>query len=267
MPRYLGQHFLKNTAVIKKIVAALDLQSGEIIIEVGPGHGELTIPLAAAAKKIGAKIFAVEKDKELAEALRAKVEGTDIGDVEIISDDILLFLKTGGASGISTSPFKIAGNIPYYLTGHLLRTLGELNRKPDRAVLMMQAEVAERICATPPRMNRLAASVQFWAKPKIVARVPRTDFSPPPEVDSAVIELINLPGASNGTRAQETYYAAMRAIFAQPRKTTLNNIAGHVEAPKNDLAASLLALGIDPKSRPQDLSVKNIAEIARSFFS
>ena len=84
---------------------------------------------------------------------------------------------------------KIVGNIPYYITGKLLRIISELEHKPERTVLLIQKEVALRICATPPDMNRLAASVQFWADAEIIAHVPRNDFSPAPEVDSAVVVL------------------------------------------------------------------------------
>jgi 16S rRNA (adenine1518-N6/adenine1519-N6)-dimethyltransferase len=131
---------------------------------------------------------------------------------------------------------------------------------------MVQKEVAERICAEPPRMNRLAASVQFWAQPKIIARVPRTDFSPPPEVESAVVEFtVRAPAIGNGL-PEERYYKAMRAIFAQPRKTVLNNVAAGSGGNRNEIAASLSALAIDPNSRPQDLSIEKISRIAENFF-
>src|ERR1700729_3151497 len=109
----LGQDFLKNRAVIKKIIAALDIRSGETIIEIGPGHGELTLSLAEACEKNKAKIIAIEKDEKLAEALRAKIETLEIKNVEIASGDALIVLQ----SKISDlSSFKIAGNIPYYIT-------------------------------------------------------------------------------------------------------------------------------------------------------
>ncbi len=278
MPNYLGQHFLKNIAVIKKIIAAIDPQSGETIIEVGPGHGELTIPLAAACEKIGAKIIAVEKDKKLAEALRLKIETFKtgelrLGQVDVLNGDALSVLSS---QVINLQIFKIAGNIPYYITGHLLRALSELDAKPARAVFTIQKEVAERICAAPPRMNRLAASVQFWAKPKIIAQVPPADFSPPPKVDSAVIQLD--ARNHNADRAEdysegvgvesdnvERYYATVRVLFAQPRKTILNNLAAdHTAqpAPKSEIITMLSKLGINSKARPQDLTIENIAKIA-----
>jgi 16S rRNA (adenine1518-N6/adenine1519-N6)-dimethyltransferase len=291
MPNYLGQHFLKNGAVIAKIIAALDLHAGETIIEIGPGHGELTIPLATAAAKVGAKIIAVEKDEKLAEALRARIavagKKENDGSVEIVHGDILEFLKTA-----KFTTFKLVGNIPYYLTGHLLRIVSELDgeldgtaAKPERVVLMIQKEVADRLAAEPPKMNRLAASVQFWAEPKIIARVPRADFSPPPEVDSAVVQLIaKTSSKKNAVAESKKYYATVRALFAQPRKTVFNNLRAakeqeqrennnpripdkaHSKTPDNKatIEMMLLKLGIDPKSRPQDLTVALIQRIAKN---
>jgi 16S rRNA (adenine1518-N6/adenine1519-N6)-dimethyltransferase len=266
MPRFLGQHFLKNDAAIKKIVAAIGLRAGETIIEIGPGHGELTIPLAAAAEKVGASVIAVEKDAKLADALRARIT--------IANADILGYLESEDFQHIR-KPFKLVGNIPYYLTGHLLRIIGGLatggpkNFAAERCVFTIQKEVAERICAEPPRMNRLAASVQFWAVPKIIARIPRGDFSPPPAVDSAVIQLDAkpLPGATADTSAKSAqYYAAVRALFAQPRKTAVNNLVSAGMDRKN-VVEMLQNMGVDEKSRPQNLTIKNIWHIAEHFSS
>jgi 16S rRNA (adenine1518-N6/adenine1519-N6)-dimethyltransferase len=249
--KFLGQHFLKNNAVILKIIAALDIKSGETIVEIGPGHGELTLPLAEACKKIGANIIAIEKDRKLAEALRLVTSGS-ASEVKVIDGDVLETL-----SRYATQGFKLVGNIPYYITGHLLRTVGELETKPERCVLMIQKEVAERISFTPPKMNRLAASVQFWAEPELITRVDKNDFSPPPEVDSVVIMLTTKHPQPKGA---ERYYAAVRTIFAQPRKTILNNLA--VNYPKEKILEFLKSASLDPESRPQNLTVGQIQKIA-----
>jgi 16S rRNA (adenine1518-N6/adenine1519-N6)-dimethyltransferase len=248
---YLGQHFLKNPAAIKKIVAAINVQPGGTIIEIGPGHAELTFPLAEACKKIGAKIIAIEKDNDLAEKLKTGVANLDLEKiVTIISEDALTFLKQNPEFQI------LAGNIPYYITGHLLRRVSELKNKPERCVLMIQKEVAERICAEPPKMNRLAASVQFWAAPKIIATLGKGDFSPSPEVESAVIKLET---QYDQIKAPEKYYSTVRTLFAQPRKTILNNLRGD----NREKTITLLAkLGIDPGARPQNLTIEQIRAIA-----
>ena len=274
MPNFLGQHFLKNGAVIKKIIAALDIQPDETIIEIGPGHGELTLPLAAASEKIGAKIISIEKDKKLAEALQSKIKSEAIGNVAVAQGDALSFFKNGGRGSdvdATSGNFKLVGNIPYYITGHLLRIMSERETKPLCAILMIQQEVAERICAAPPRMNRLAASVQFWAEPEIIMQVPKTDFSPPPEVASAVIKLVaRREEAGEQTKKQTAaYYAAVRALFAQPRKTILNNLADNDKKnlPKQDIADALAPYNINPTDRPQNLTVERIAKIAGIFFN
>ena len=269
----LGQHFLKNAAILQKVVDALALADGDRVIEIGPGHGELTTPLALAARSKHCEIFCIEKDHALISGLEAFAGQENIvaaehaggGDahadrINIVEGDALKLLPevVKGASH-----YKIAGNIPYYITGKLLRVISELEYKPERVALLIQKEVAERICAVAPDMNRLAASVQFWADAEIIAHVSKMDFSPPPEVDSAVIILRTKTPALSVDSA--LYYRAVRGIFAQPRKTLLNNVsvaAGDGIA-KGDIAARFEKIGIDPAARPQDLSIEQIIAIAQ----
>lgn len=257
MSQRLGQHFLKNASAITKIIAAIDPQAGETIVEIGPGRGALTIPLAEACRRVGAKLIAIEKDPKLIDGLRATT--AEIKNLEIVGGDALDILKVGLIHGGTLGqPFKLVGNIPYYVTGHLLRTVSELQEKPERCVFMLQKEVAERATAQPPKMNRLAASVQFWAEPKIIARLGKDDFSPPPKVDSAVILL---EAKRPQPKRPEQYYAAVRALFAQPRKTILNNLRS-----KSVEAADLAKLGINSGLRAQNLTVEDIGVIAKKFF-
>lgn len=292
----LGQHFLKNAAVLQKIVDALAIADGDRVIEIGAGHGELTAPLALAARGKHCKIFCIEKDRALVGELEvfATQENSTIDNtvdngalddtnarprVTVIEGDALKLLPEIILKNIvraKKTHYKILGNIPYYITGKLLRTIGELEHKPERTVLLIQKEVALRICATPPDMNRLAASVQFWADAEIVAHVPRKDFSPAPDVDSAVIVLDTkifagksaLGSAKHDDDASDLnpmlYYRAVRAIFAQPRKTLLNNLsaAARKTIKKNEVGAQIKKNSINPASRPQDLSIDQIASIA-----
>ncbi len=269
----LGQHFLRNTAVLEKIVGALALEDGDCVIEIGPGHGELTTPLAAAAHNKHCEITCIEKDHALIEDLKTLATNADVN-INIIEGDALKLLPKFPAT-------KIVGNIPYYITGHLLRVISELDQKPKRVALLIQKEVAERICAAPPEMNRLAASVQFWANATIIAHVPRKDFSPPPEVDSAVILLENkefyaiatpdtTPAILDGAPAIDAalYYRAVRGIFAQPRKTLLNNLSSSASETraKGDIIEQLKKIGIDPVARPQNLNIGQIIAIAKNIF-
>ncbi len=299
----LGQHFLKNKSALKKIVDALELRPGDHVVEIGAGHGELTQEIfnfaysAEAAAKAGQfsifkkrdeKIIAIEKDEKLVELLRKKFAGNK--NIEIISGDALKILPRLIESvnlKIENCKLKIVGNIPYYITGKLLRIVGESEHKPKLCVLALQKEVAERICAKPPRMTRLAASVQFWAEPKIMMRLSKNDFGPPPEVDSAIVKLkiVNCLPASlcearragklsategrglafGGKIAAEKYYKLVRRLFAQPRKTILNNLS-HItyHVSREGIAEKLREIGIRPDGRPQDLSVSDIIKISEA---
>jgi 16S rRNA (adenine1518-N6/adenine1519-N6)-dimethyltransferase len=136
----------------------------------------------------------------------------------------------------------------------------ELEYKPTQVVLTIQKEVAERICATVPHMNLLAASVQYWAKPSIVDIVPKADFNPPPKVDSATIKLEVQP--TKGDSAQ--YYITTRKLFTQPRKTIANNLAGK-DGSKEEVAKKLEAIGVDAQKRPHDLTVADIRSIEKIY--
>jgi 16S rRNA (adenine1518-N6/adenine1519-N6)-dimethyltransferase len=261
----LGQHFLNNDSVLKKIIGAIEFEKGSTIIEIGPGGGALTTPLAAACTIAQCRIVAIEKDAALAaELVDKKIKG-----VEVVSGDALKFLPkfTAAAAGESVDDknYNIVGNIPYYITGKLLRIISETTKKPQQCILMLQREVAERICAVPPVMNRLAASVQFWADTKIIAAVPKEDFIPPPKVDSAVVVLTKKPGAP--TVDADRYYQTVRAVFAQPGKTILNNIFGaKKDLPKREVEVFLKKIGIAPDGRPHDLSIGKIAAIAGALW-
>jgi 16S rRNA (adenine1518-N6/adenine1519-N6)-dimethyltransferase len=262
----LGQHFLKNRAVLEKIMALVDPRPGETIIEIGPGRGELTEELASsfellAFSKDAPRLIAIERDEKFVEILKNKFAADTR--IEVIHGDALKLLPTTPKSyQLTANSYAIVGNIPYYITGHLLRVIGELEAKPRRCVFTIQKEVAQRLVASPPRMNRLAASVQFWADVKIALAVPREDFSPPPKVDSAAIVLeTHTPDAT----AKETreYHQLAHAIFQQPRKTIFNNLrAEFSEIESETLVNSLTKLGIPAQARPQDLSVLEIVSLA-----
>lgn len=259
----LGQHFLKNKSIISKIIDTLALQPGDIVFEIGPGRGELTKELevesekrhsyvvpaqagihALKKQKNGLKIISVEKDEDLCESLKKQFENDP--HIEIVCGDALKLLPPliSKLCDVKNLKYKLVGNIPYYITGHLLRIVSELKNKPGRSVFMVQKEVAERIVAQPPKMNRLAASVQFWAETKIIANVPKHDFSPAPKVDSAVVLLEQKTGSA--PIGANDYYAAVRILFGQPRKTILNNVLQKCDVGRRTfISAALKKIGID----------------------
>ncbi|HUX36149.1 MAG TPA: rRNA adenine dimethyltransferase family protein [Candidatus Paceibacterota bacterium] len=280
----LGQHFLTDKQALEEIASLLELEKNDFIIEVGPGHGELTEQILnneSGIKNNGIIIIAIEKDEQLAGFLKKKFESNN--SVEIICGDALKLLPSIiHNSSFAIHGYKLIGNIPYYITGKLLRTLGDLENKPAVSVLTIQKEVAERICAHAKKngcnkesddmnpthnkfmcgMNRLAASVQFWAEPEIAMILPKSVFNPPPEVDSATIVLRPVPARKTKS---SSYYKMVRAIFSQPRKTILNNLSGGLGIAKKEAGAKLSEAGIEPGLRPQNLSLENIFKLASLF--
>ena len=165
---------------------------------------------------------------------------------------------------VSPINYKLVGNIPYYITGKLLRIVGESEPKPTRSVLTVQKEVAERLSAKPPKMNRLAASVQFWAEPEIIAVLSKNEFRPKPKVDSAVVRLESrIQNLESRKVTPDKYYQAVRILFQQPRKTIMNNLLAAGKTDKRGFfAQELQKIGIDPNARPQNLSIEQILNIS-----
>ncbi|MDD5547937.1 MAG: 16S rRNA (adenine(1518)-N(6)/adenine(1519)-N(6))-dimethyltransferase RsmA [Candidatus Pacebacteria bacterium] len=255
MGNYLGQHFLKNNSAIKRIAETLNIQPNETIIEIGPGNGELSKELVG-----DEKLILIEKDYYLADKLNRHFQNKN--NIEIIRGDALKELpKIIEEKHLETANYKIVGNIPYYITGKLLRIIGELKIKPKLAVLMIQKEVAERIISSSPKMNLLAAATQYWSDPKIIFSLKPKDFSPAPKVDSAVIELktknIGLDDSKN-----QNYYKIVHVIFKQPRKTLFNNLRAGLGLPENDIKNALEKLNIEIDARPQNLSLNLIEKLS-----
>lgn len=256
----LGQNFLINKSKLRKITDVLELKKDDTIIEIGPGHGELTMEIIGEFDNLGIRnfrIICIEKDNELAEALKEKFSKDK--NIEVIEGDALKVLPT------LNTKYKLVGNIPYYITGYLLRIISELEKKPEITVLTIQKEVAQRICVLrqaqgKPKMNLLAASVQFWAEPKIIGYIPKKDFRPMPKVDSAIIRL----KATNNKQQikSENYYKLVKILFKQPRKTILNNFCDAKKADFDKCRKNLLKVGINPLDRPQNLAIKQLKELS-----
>lgn len=258
MARKLGQHFLKNQHALETMVNALQITRGDTIIEIGSGHGELTERLLRSPAN---HIIAIEKDPILAEMLASRIKNHILGKkLTIIQGDARTELPLLH-SKFKIHHAKLAGNIPYYITGYLFRMMGELSGMPSRAVFTIQKEVAERVCETPPRMNRLAASVQIWAEPKIIMTLAPKDFEPAPKVDSAIIFLgVRKGGLASG--GLDAYYRMVNILFRQPRKTIINNcIAGFSETPKEKLLEAFTSAGITSADRPGTLSTAAIQKL------
>lgn len=256
--KLLGQHFLINSALAKKIVTQLEIGEGDVVIEVGPGPGALTDLLLRDCQDKKAKLIAVEKDRHLALELFEKHKTDPV--VEIIAGDILTEL---GKLSTKYPQFKLVGNLPYYLSGRILRILSELENKPSVAVFTFQKEVAERICAAKGKSSLLSSATQFWADAQILFYIPNTDFDPPPKVESAAVLLTTKTPQPEGS---ESFYNLISAAFKQPRKTLLNNLSSAFpQLEKETILAALKQIKMDEKTRAQELSVEDLANLATLF--
>jgi len=249
----LGQNFLINEGIYKKIVAALEIKGDDTIIEVGPGLGTLTEYLAES----GAKIIAVEKDRKFAAYLKNKFP--DRKNVRIIEGDILKF--NPAYYQLQTINYKVVGNIPYYLTSHLLRIVLEKWPRPRLVVLMLQKEVAQRIIAKPPDMSLLAVSVQYYAKPEITNYVSAGSFYPPPKVDSAIIKLEIRNQKIENRKNDKEFFRVVRAGFSGKRKQLANNLSAGLKLSKKEIELKLLAVDVDPRRRAETLTVEEWQKI------
>ena len=251
----LGQHFLENKRAAVKLAESLAITSGDTVIEIGPGKGALTERLLANCRKNGATLIAIEKDPELIESLQQLRPGEDFRIVQGDVRDTLSEIAT------KEKNIKIAGNIPYYLSGQLLREIGELNPIPEKTALMLQEEVADRVASQAGDMNLLASIVQLWAVPSVKMRLSPKDFSPPPKVKSAILLLERKKETLEGAE-RDQYIAFIKNIFRQPRKTAWNNLrSAYGESEK--LAKILEQEGISQKARPQDLSLELLIKLSQ----
>lgn len=247
----LGQNFLSDEGLLGRIAAAADLSPGDAVLEIGPGLGALTRQLAQTA----GRVVAVELDDRLLPVLRYELE--PFSNVEIIHGDILTF----DIAAHFDSPFVVVANVPYYITGAILRRLLESRPRPRRIVMTVQREVADRLAAEPPRMSLLAVSVQYFGSVRLVGAVKAGAFWPRPEVDSAYIRIdVDERHLSGGAREQggkgdeEAFFRVVRAGFSEKRKQLKNNLR-RLGLSDEAIAAALEAAGIDGKRRAETLSV------------
>jgi 16S rRNA (adenine1518-N6/adenine1519-N6)-dimethyltransferase len=251
----LGQHWLTDRKAIEKIVETADLTGQETVVEVGAGPGILTPALADRA----GKVVAVELDQALIPKLEAAVAGRD--NVEIRQADIL---EVDPAE--LPRPYQVVGNVPYYITSKIIRHFLEAPNRPERMTLTIQAEVAERICALPPKMSILAVSVQLYGKPRIAGRIPAKAFSPPPEVDSAILQIDDIGqklGRTLDGVSETAVFSFVRAGFSEKRKQLHNALARNLDLSHEQTTSLLRQAGVDPNRRAETLSVEDWVTLVR----
>jgi 16S rRNA (adenine1518-N6/adenine1519-N6)-dimethyltransferase len=250
----LGQNFLRDRRFVARILEAAQVGPQDDVLEIGAGTGILTGALSRSARSV----IAVELDDALARVLESELSG--FGNVEIWRGNALDFDPCRHFAG----PYKLVGNIPYYITGPILRHYLESACLPRVLVLMVQREVAERMTAWPGRLSLLGVSVQFYAEPRIVMRVPRGAFYPPPRVDSAVVRLLPRPQPVSPD-LRDTYFRVVRSGFGTRRKTLANALSIGLDLPRDQVRTIIQSAGIDDRLRAEDLSLEQWARLTRVF--
>lgn len=255
----LGQNFLKSIPALKKIVETGEISAEDIILEIGPGKGALTKQLLAT----GCQLLAVEKDKNLYELLKNKFQKEIISEqLKLLNTDILDFKLE--PSGLAPSAYKVIANIPYNITGAILKKFLTEKNQPKLMVLMVQKEIAERIIARDGKESILSISVKAYGNPKMIMKVPARYFSPAPKVDSAVISIKNI-SRKNFTSPQPSpykregvnervFWEIIHAGFAHKRKKLSSNLKKYIGK------ASVVSLG---NKRAEELTLKDWIDITK----
>lgn len=240
----LGQHWLNDDDSLEAMLTGVDLAADDTVLEIGPGPGALTKKLVAQAKHV----TAVEFDDALARDLPARVPADNL---TVVNQDILSFDLTSLPVG-----YKVVANIPYYLTSNLLRVLCESPNHFSKASLLIQKEVAERVCAKPGSMSLLSVSVQFYCDAHLGKLVPAELFTPPPKVDSQILCVTYRQQPLFDDVDTKIFFRVVKAGFSQRRKTLLNSLSAGLQLSRQETTELLEAAGISPGSRAQALSLE-----------
>ena len=247
--KHYGQNFLINKGVLEKIIEFSNIKKDDVVLEVGPGPGALTKEIS----KKAAKVIVIEKDRNMIKVLEKVLDIEKIENVDIINEDVLKL----DLEELEIKNYKLIANIPYYITSALIRKFLEEKIKPEKIILMIQKEVAQRICET-KKMSILSLSVQFYADPKILFFVSSGSFFPAPKVDSAVIEIT--PKTITPDES-EIFFKFIKAGFSSPRKQVVSNLSQNLKLNKEDVKKIFEKLDLDTRIRAEDLTLKNWLEL------
>lgn len=245
-----GQNFLVNEDVYQAVIAAADLKKTDTVLEVGPGLGFLTFLLAQRVKQV----VAVELDKKLAAVLDTRLKMQEINNVSVVNENILDWRNSDFKIQGS---FKIVANLPYNITAIFLRKFLTEAQPPLSMTLMLQKEVAERLVAGPSALSLLGLSVQFYAVVEVVSRVPKNNFWPVPQVDSAIVHLrlkkqLPLPVAEH-----QAFFRLLKIGFSAKRKMLKKNLVGGWKLPSATVEKYLQAADLPLNCRAQDLGLED----------
>lgn len=257
----LGQNFLIDEGALAGILSGADISEDDCVLEIGPGFGTLTQRLCGTAKKV----VCVEIDKTVIPILEENLK--DFDNFEIINDDIMkIGVKSLVEQKFGTENVKVAANLPYYITTPIIMMLLESKVKFKSITVMVQKEVAKRLCASEGTKDfgAISLAVQYFCNANYLFDVPNTSFMPPPKVTSTVVRLDLLDKPRVSVKKEEMFFKTVKASFAQRRKTLLNALsnAGFSGFSKAEISEILKNIGIDEKRRGETLSIDEFARLA-----
>lgn len=253
----LGQNFLKSKSALRAMCTSSDLFKSDIVLEIGPGKGALTEYLLDSVNKV----IAVEKDHNLCEILSEKFKDKiTSGNLVLVKGDILEFDPS--VFDLNKSEYKIIANIPYNITGAIIKKFLTIENHPTSMTLLVQKEVAERIVARDNKESILSISVKAYGTPKYITKVGKKFFSPQPKVDSAIITIKNI--SKNNFKSQEEedkFFQIVKAGFAHKRKVLIKNLESIL--PKIEIHDFFEKTNKNPKSRAEDFGLKEWLDITK----
>ncbi|MFA5353775.1 MAG: 16S rRNA (adenine(1518)-N(6)/adenine(1519)-N(6))-dimethyltransferase RsmA [Thermodesulfovibrionales bacterium] len=246
--KHLGQNFLFDPSILKKIIKVAGVTGDDTVVEIGPGPGRLTLLLAGAAKKV----IAIELDTDLCADLQEQVR--EYPNLEVILGDALQYPFE------NLEPFRVVANIPYYITTPIMFRLLEARSQLRSMTLTIQKEVAQRIVAKPGGKDygSLSVAIQYYGEARLAFTVPRGAFRPVPKVDSAVLHVEILPSPRVTVLDEGTFFKVVRAAFSQRRKTLANSL----KAVLGDMRDILIRAEIDPVRRAETLSIGEFGRLS-----
>lgn len=248
----LGQHWLKDRSILDYIAAsAVSDDQNTVCIEIGPGLGTLTSSLF----KHFQQVIAIEIDSNLATNLPKSFPGKSL---TVINQDVLQLESFSSLLSSPQTPYSIVGNIPYYITSPIIKKILTDSTSPQKIVLLIQKEVAERIAAPVGKHTVLSLFVQNYATVELGRVVPRNLFTPPPKVDSQVLILTPKPPV-----VPDELFGFIKICFSAPRKKLVANLSAALKTPKNDLKARLTETNLNPDARPADLTLENYQNLKK----
>ncbi len=256
----LGQNFLRSERALREIIDVSNITQDDTIVEIGPGEGVLTHEILSKKPK---KLISIEKDDRLIPILTERFN-TEIasGKFELVHKDVIDVLNEPLPQ---VAPFKVIANIPYYITGLIIRKLFELEVQPKQIVLLVQKEVADRLTDA-KKNNLLRASVTLYGEVRRVSVVPRGAFVPAPTVDSAIISITNIhkPGS---VEFEKVFFEVVKSAFSHKRKRVLSNLKATLGVSQDAWVHIFADLGINAQARPEDISTDLYIEISKKIIS